>query len=60
MSAMTKARFLQKSGTVSLAELSDLVGLDVTDLPQPPAWVTRWSEDVVLPNTKADAPSVWG
>ena len=59
MSAMTKARFLQKSGTVSLAELSELVGLDVNALPKPPAWVAQWSKDVALPTTRESAPSNW-
>ena len=60
MSAMTKARFLKaKGGTVSLAELAELIGLDVASLPTPPEWVSRWSADVLLPTTKQDAPSVW-
>ncbi|CAN5411613.1 thioesterase family protein [soil metagenome] len=57
--AMTKARFLKKGGTVSLAELSELVGLDVNALPKPPAWVTTWAQAVMLPTTREDAPSTW-
>ena len=57
-SAMTRARFLKKGGIVTLQELSDLTGADVTTR-TPPAWVGRWASDVALPSTKADAPSTW-
>ena len=57
-SAMTRARFLKKGGVVTLQELSELTGADVTTL-TPPAWVRRWASDVALPNTRAEAPSVW-
>lgn len=56
--AMTRARFLGKEGVVSIAELSELLGVDVTNRP-PAAWVLRWSEDVALPNTRSATPSEW-
>ena len=57
-SAMTRARFLKKGGIVTLEELSELTGADVTKL-KPAEWVGRWASDVALPNTKVDAPSTW-
>jgi acyl-CoA thioesterase FadM len=58
MSAMTRARFLKKTGgTVSLAELSELTGVD-TAL-RPPAWVAEWAASVQLPATRDAAPSEW-
>ncbi|MCU1440360.1 MAG: thioesterase [Rhodoglobus sp.] len=57
--AMTRGRFLKKSGgTVSVAELADLVGIDISTMP-PPAWVARWAADVTLPSTRDAAPSEW-
>lgn len=56
--AMTRARFLKKNGTVSVAELSELLGLDPTVLTLP-AWVTEWAANVALPTTREDAPSRW-
>ncbi len=58
-SAMTRARFLKKGGgVVSITELAEVVGVDVTTL-SPPAWVDQWNEAVALPNTRTPAPSVW-
>lgn len=58
-SAMTRARFLQKrGGVVSIAELSEVVGVDVATF-APPAWVADWSADVALPNTQSPAPNIW-
>lgn len=58
-SAMTRARFLRKSGgTVSISELSELAGVDASTLP-PPAWVTEWAAHVQLPPTRDAAPSEW-
>lgn len=57
-SAMTRARFLKKGGTVALQELSEVTGVDATTL-KPADWVTRWAVDVALPSTRADAPSTW-
>ncbi len=57
--AMTRARFLKKTGgTVSVAELVEVVGADVTDM-RPPAWVEKWARDVALPTTREAAPSDW-
>lgn len=58
-SAMTRARFLKKTGgTVSLAELADLTGVDPASL-TPPAWVAEWAKSVQLPATRDAAPSEW-
>lgn len=57
--AMTRARFLKKGGgTVSMAELSELTGVDVSTV-QPPAWVEEWSKQNLLPPTRDAAPSEW-
>lgn len=54
-----RGRFLKRSGgTVALAELSELFGVDVTTVTLP-AWVERWTADVALPSTREPAPSVW-
>lgn len=59
-SAMTRGRFLKKSGgTVSMAELSEVTGVDITGM-APPAWVNSWSDSIALPPTREAAPSVWG
>ena len=58
-SAMTRGRFLKKTGgTVSLAELSGLTGVDTSEL-TPPAWVLDWAKNVQLPATRDAAPSDW-
>ena len=58
-SAMTRGRFLKKSGgTVSMAELSELTGVDVTTM-APPAWIAPWVAAVSLPPTRDAAPSEW-
>ena len=57
--AMTRGRFLKKSGgTVPMAELGELLGVDVSALPAP-EWVNSWVENVTLPPTREPAPSVW-
>jgi acyl-CoA thioesterase FadM len=57
--AFMRGRFLKKSGgTVSMQELSDALGVDTTAV-ELPAWLGRWSDDVVLPPTRAEAPSEW-
>ena len=57
--AMTRGRFLKKSGgTVSMAELGELLGVDVSALPAP-EWVASWVENITLPPTREPAPSVW-
>ncbi len=59
MSSMTRARFLKKTGgTVSLAELAELTGVDATAL-QAPAWTAQWANDIQLPPTREPAPSIW-
>jgi acyl-CoA thioesterase FadM len=54
-----RGRFLKRTGgTVSLAEISEAVGVDVSNRPVP-EWVRRWADDVALPSTRQPAPSVW-
>jgi acyl-CoA thioesterase FadM len=56
---MTRARFLKKGGdVVSMRDLSELLGIDVSS-PTPPAWIADWNDAVLLPGTKAAAPSIW-
>jgi len=56
---LIRARFLKRSGgVVTIAELSELVGIDVSDF-ETPEWITRWAADVALPPTRAEAPSDW-
>lgn len=58
-SAMTRARFLKSTGgTVSVAELAELLGVDAAGH-QPPAWVSSWAAQVALPTTREPAPSTW-
>jgi acyl-CoA thioesterase FadM len=57
--AFVRARFLKRSGgVVTVDELNELAGMDLTLLPLE-AWVQRWADDVALPSTRTDAPSVW-
>jgi len=57
--AMTRGRFLKKGGgTVSVAELTEMLGAEAASL-TPPAWVTQWAADVALPTTREEAPSRW-
>jgi Predicted thioesterase len=54
-----RGRFLRRSGgTVSMSELADATGIDVTgqDVPQ---WLHRWAADVALPPSRAVATSDW-
>ncbi|WP_350348133.1 acyl-CoA thioesterase [Agromyces sp. G08B096] len=54
-----RARFLRKAGgTVPMAEVAEAFGAVPTDdvLPE---WIERWGQDVALPPTRAEAPSVW-
>ena len=54
-----RGRFLKKSGgTVSVAELGALGGVDPATMPVPD-WMTRWAKDVSLPPAKAHHPSDW-
>jgi acyl-CoA thioesterase FadM len=58
--AFIRGRFLKRSGgTVRVEELLEAVGA-VPDELTVPQWLIRWGEDVVLPPTRAEAPSVWG
>lgn len=57
--AMTRGRFLKKTGgTVSVTELGELVGIDITTMPAP-AWIDQWVENITLPPTREPAPSDW-
>jgi acyl-CoA thioesterase FadM len=57
--AFIRGRFLKKSGgTVAMPELAEALGVDLSQLTLP-RWLERWSAEVVLPATRADAPSVW-
>ena len=54
-----RGRFLKKTGgTVSVDELADALGVDTTTVTRP-AWLARWSDENVLPPTRAEAPSEW-
>lgn len=54
-----RGRFLKRSGgTVSLGELAEALGVDVTTVILP-EWLDRWAQDVALPPTKTAAPSNW-
>jgi YbgC/YbaW family acyl-CoA thioester hydrolase len=57
--AIVKGRFLRRSGgTVTIAQLAELTGIDTASLPVP-AWMTEWSDRVALPSTRSPAPSEW-
>ncbi|QDZ15680.1 acyl-CoA thioesterase [Humibacter ginsenosidimutans] len=57
--AFIKARFLKRAGgTVPVSEILDAVGPTPKDL-ELPEWLLRWGDDVRLPSTRAEAPSVW-
>lgn len=54
-----KGRFLQRGGgTVPMDELIRVSGMDQQSRPLP-QWITRWSNDVALPSSRADASSIW-
>jgi len=53
------ARFLRRTGgTLTTAELSELVGFDAASVVLP-AWVPRWAEEVGLPSNREAHPSDW-
>jgi acyl-CoA thioesterase FadM len=55
-----RGRFVKKSGgTVTMAELAEVLGVDLSSMTLPP-WIERWSADVALPASRAEAPSDWG
>jgi len=57
--ATTRGRFVKKTGgTVTIAEVAEVAGIDITGHPLP-EWVARWATDVALPAARAAAPSVW-
>lgn len=57
--AIMRARFLRKSGgTVTVAELGELAGVDPATMPIP-EWIAAWAKDAALPPAKASFPSDW-
>lgn len=57
--AFVAGRFLRDAGgTVTMAELGEITGVDVTARPIP-AWMKDWASATRLPSTKAPAPSIW-
>jgi len=57
--AYVAGRFLRDSGgVVTMAELGEITGVDVTERPAP-AWMTAWAAETRLPGTRTPAPSVW-
>ncbi|MEO7005535.1 MAG: thioesterase family protein [Terrimesophilobacter sp.] len=56
---VVRGRFLRRSGgTVSIPELAQAIGVDVTRF-EVPQWVLRWATDVALPPSRAVATSDW-
>jgi len=56
---LMRARFLRTTGgTVSVAELGELAGIDPATMPIPD-WVARWATDTALPPAKASFASDW-
>jgi len=54
-----RGRFLKRSGgTVSVAELGELAGIDPSTMPAP-EWMTDWIASIALPPSKATFPSDW-
>jgi len=54
-----RARFLKRSGgTVSMPELADMLNVDLSEVTLP-SWLAEWADNVAMPSTRADAPSVW-
>ncbi len=57
--AVMRARFLKKSGgTVTVAELGALAGIDPATMPIPD-WMAAWAKDAALPPAKANFASDW-
>jgi acyl-CoA thioesterase FadM len=57
--AHLRGRFLKSTGgVVSVTELAELLEIS-TDALVLPEWIDRWAQDVALPSTRAEAPSVW-
>lgn len=54
-----RGRFLKKSGgTVSMGELAEMLDVDLSAVTLP-EWLAEWADDVALPSTRSEAPSVW-
>jgi acyl-CoA thioesterase FadM len=54
-----RARFVKKTGgTVSVAELGELAGIDPSTMPIP-EWMADWASDVKMPAARASFPSDW-
>jgi len=52
-------RFLRRTGgVVSMAELGEVIGVDVAAHPVP-AWLQDWARSVALPSSRKPAPSDW-
>jgi acyl-CoA thioesterase FadM len=59
VNAIMRARFLKKSGgTVTVAELGEVAGIDPTTMPIP-EWIAAWAKDAALPPAKASFASDW-
>jgi acyl-CoA thioesterase FadM len=59
VNAIMRARFLKRSGgTVTIAELGELAGIDPTTMPIP-EWIAAWAKDAALPPAKASFASDW-
>jgi acyl-CoA thioesterase FadM len=59
VNAIMRARFLKKSGgTVKVAELGEVAGIDPATMPIP-KWMATWAKDTALPPAKASFPSDW-
>jgi acyl-CoA thioesterase FadM len=59
VSAVMRARFLRKTGgTVTVAELGALAGIDPATMPIP-AWIATWAKDAALPPARASFASDW-
>ncbi len=57
--AHLRGRFLKASGAVvGIAELAEVLGMPMGEQARP-EWVDRWAQDVTLPSTRTEAPSIW-
>lgn len=56
---LMRARFLRTTGgTVTVAELGELAGIDPASMPIP-QWMADWAKDTALPPAKASFASDW-
>ena len=56
---IVRGRFVRKTGgTVTMAELGEVLGIDVAGFP-PPEWITAWAKDAALPPSRASHGSDW-